>query len=99
MNWIPHENDVGSMIFSLGCEEAAILLQPGEMFRGVLDRNPAWAEKSRFLTPTNPPGGMLSVLPRPALAAFLEAIATHPVEREFQELLFEQAHPSELPNP
>ena len=46
MIWIPQEPGRRSVVFSLGGEEAAILLQPGEMFRGVLDRNPAWAEKS-----------------------------------------------------
>jgi hypothetical protein len=98
MNWIHHGNEGVSMIFALGCEEAAILFQPGEMFRAVLERNPPWAEASRFLTPRDSPGGMLAVLPRPALSAWLEATARHPVERELQELLICHAHPSELPH-
>ena len=79
---------MGRLDFALGSEEALILLQPGEMFRRVLDSNPEWAGNALFLAPAQPGGGALAVLPPEAGPAWMEATATHPVEREFQEILF-----------
>jgi hypothetical protein len=97
MNRIPHGLGAESVAFALGGEEAAILLQPGEMFRKVLDANPSWAGACVFLTPRDSTGGMLAVLPRAAIAAWLGETSTHPVERDFQELLIQDAKPTELP--
>jgi hypothetical protein len=82
----------GTIVVALGGEEALILLQPGEMFRRVLDGNPGWAGAVRFLVPAGTGGGVLAVLPRAAGPAWLEEVSTHPVEREFQELLWERAN-------
>jgi hypothetical protein len=92
MKLIPSESESGSIVVALGSEEALILLQPGEMFRSVLDANPAWADGARFLTPTEPGDGMLAVVPKAAGGAWLGKVATHAVEREFQELLFDNLH-------
>jgi len=80
----------GKLIVALGGEEAAVLLQPGRLFRVAADANPAWAREIRFLTPPDPDGGMLAVLPLSLGQAWLGEAAAHPVEREFQELLFDQ---------
>jgi hypothetical protein len=93
MRYIENENEAERVVVALGSEEAVILLQPGEMFRAVLDRNPSWAGDSRFLTALDPAGGMLAVLPRLAGPSWLAALATHRVEREFQELLFDHLDP------
>jgi hypothetical protein len=93
MKFIMNENEMERVVVALGGEEAVILLQPGEMFRAVLDRNPSWAEACRFLTSLDPAGGMAAVLPRLAGPAWLKVLATHQVEREFQELLFDHLHP------
>lgn len=97
MNAFAQEQGRGAIVLALGAEEAAILLEPAELFRAVLERNPAWRESALFLTPQGAEGGMLAVLPRPAISAWLDATATHPVEREFQELLIRHALPAELP--
>jgi hypothetical protein len=97
MMWIPQERESCSAVLSLGCEEAAILLQAGEMFRAVLDGCCDWAEHSQFLTPPATGEGMLVVVPRHAMAAWLGKTASHPVEREFQELLIQHARTTELP--
>ena len=89
MMQVSQPGEDGRVVLSLGNEEAAILLQPGGIFRSVLDDNPDWADESQFLTPPKTAGGMLAVLPRQAATAWLAAIATHPVEREFQELLIQ----------
>ena len=97
MIWIPQERESGNAVLSAGSEEAAILLQPGEMFRTVLDGCREWAEHSQFLTPSGTGEGMLVVVPRHAMAAWLGKTAAHPVEREFQELLIQHAKTTELP--
>jgi hypothetical protein len=89
MKFVANECEEACWVVALGIEEAAILLQPGEMVRAVLDRDRSWAEASRFLIPPDPAGGMLAVLPRLAGGAWLDGLATHPLEREFQELLFD----------
>jgi hypothetical protein len=97
MKWVPQKHGEMSMVLSMAGEEAAILLQPGELFRTILDGNASWAAGCEFLTPRDSAGGMVAVMPRPALTAWLEAVAAHPVEREFQELLIQHAQPAELP--
>jgi hypothetical protein len=98
MNWIPQEHGADSFVLSLGSEEASILLQPREMFRRVLDSRRILAENAQFLTPQNAGAGMLAVLPRQAVIAWLDETATHPVERDFQELLIQHATVAELPS-
>lgn len=89
MQMLPSGKGAGKLIVALGGEEAAILLQPGRLFRNAADANLEWAAEIRFLIPPDPMGGMLAVLPRSAGPAWLGTAAAHPVEREFQELLFD----------
>lgn len=85
--------------FSMGSEEAMILLQPGEMLRATLERNFAWMTDARFLTGTEAggTGGMLAILPRGAASALLSAAAGHALERALQELIFDALAPEERP--
>ena len=99
MNLIPSDDGTGSVIVSLGAEEAVILLQAEKMVRTVIDRCPDWTAGARFLTSPGGQDGVLALIPRAAAAAVLQAPATHEAERDLQILLFDFQPPTDSSDP
>lgn len=97
MNAVSNESDGSHLVISLGSEEATILFQPGSWLRRVMDRTRALSSTARFLTPPVDGGGMLAILSCAAAAALLESPVSHPVERDLQELFFDNLAPDQLP--
>jgi hypothetical protein len=100
MRLIPAPSD-GSLVFALNPEELMILLQPGEMFRALIDGDADGRASVEFMlrdfanTPVNPE--VRVALPSTAAAALLTSPAGHATERQLQHLIFDALPAADRP--